>query len=535
MTTDWRSINWAGCHRQVRSLQRRIVQAVQAGAWRKVKRLSRLLTRSFAGRALAVRRVTENAGKNTPGVDGELWNSPALKAQAIERIGQWRDYHPKPLRRIYIPKKNGKRRPLSIPALEDRARQALWLLALSPVAETQADPNSYGFRPRRGCADAIDQCFKVLRLRNSASWILEGDIEGFFDHIAFTWIERHAPIPRRLLSKWLHSGYMEGGAWFPTTEGVPQGGIVSPVIGNLALDGLEKVVHGTARFRRQHQVNYVRYADDFIVTANNREVLEEVILPKIRAFLSERGVRLSEAKTKITHIEQGFDFLGQTLRKHPRASGQPAKLQITPSRASYRAVCQKVRALCRKLRGATPGTLIQQLNPVLRGWANYHRHVVCSEVFARLDRFVWRRTFRWARRRHSNHTRRWIVQRYFPKRASAGRPFTDPLTGRKLVLASSVKALRHRKVLAQANPFDREWEDYFRLRALRLNRDSLPVFLRRVLLRQLGMCPVCRQMLQVEEEHHLHHRDGNHQNNAIENLMLLHSACHRQQHAAKGS
>lgn len=332
--TDWRSINWAACHRRVRSLQRRIVQAVQAGAWRKVKRLSRLLTRSFAGRALAVRRVTENAGKNTPGVDGELWSSPALKAQAIERIGQWRSYRPKPLRRIYIPKKNGKRRPLSIPALEDRARQALWLWALSPVAETQADGNSYGFRPRRCCADAIDQCFKVLRLRNSASWILEGDIEGFFDHIAFDWIERHTPIPRRLLSKWLRSGYVEGGAWFPTTEGVPQGGIVSPVIGNLALDGLEQVVHGTARFRRRHQVNYVRYADDFIVTANNREVLEEVILPKIRAFLSDRGVRLSEAKTKITHIEQGFDFLGQNLRKHPRPCEKPAKLQITPSRAS---------------------------------------------------------------------------------------------------------------------------------------------------------------------------------------------------------
>jgi RNA-directed DNA polymerase len=162
-------------------------------------------------------------------------------------------------------------------------------------------------------------------------------------------------------------------------------------------------------------------------------------------------------------------------------------------------VCEKVRALCRKLRGATPATLIQQLNPVLRGWANYHRHVVCSEVFARLDRFVWRRMYRWARRRHSNHTRRWIVQRYFPKRTGAGRPFTDPLTGRKLVLASSVKAQRHRKVLAEANPFAREWEDYFRLRALRLNRDALPVFLRRVLLRQLGVCPVCRQVLQQDE------------------------------------
>jgi RNA-directed DNA polymerase len=190
----------------VRSLQRRIVQAVQQGAWRKVKRLSYLLTRSFAGRALAVRRVTENAGKRTPGVDGELWSTPPLKAQAIERIGCWRRYRPRPLRRIYIPKKNGKRRPLSIPALEDRARQALWLLALSPVAETLAEGNSYGFRPKRQCADALDQCFKVLRQRGSAGWILEGDIEGFFDNIAFAWIEKHIPIPQRVLSQGLRSG-----------------------------------------------------------------------------------------------------------------------------------------------------------------------------------------------------------------------------------------------------------------------------------------------------------------------------------------
>jgi RNA-directed DNA polymerase len=183
---------------------------------------------------------------------------------------------------------------------------------------------------------------------------------------------------------------------------------------------------------------------------------------------------------------------------------------------------------------ADQATLIQQLNPVLRGWANYHRHVVCSEVFARLDRFVWRLMFRWAGRRHSNYTRRWIVQRYFPQHAGGGRPFTDPLTGLTLFQVSAVKAARHRKVLEVANPFAREWEDYFRLRALRLNRDFLPAFLRRVLLRQLGLCPVCRQVLQKDEEHHLHHRDGNHQNNSIENLVLLHPTCHRQQHATRG-
>src|SRR5215813_6213482 len=208
---SWHSIDWAGCYRRVRSLQRRIVQAVQRGAGRKVKRLSYLLVHSFAARALAVKRVTENKGKKPPGVDGERWETPEQRATAVDRLGHWQGYQPRPLKRIYLPKPNGKQRPLSIPVMEDRARQALYLQALQPVAETQADPNSYGFRPKRRCADAIDQCFKVLRLKTSATWILEGDIEGFFDHIAFSWIEEHIPMKKEILAKWLHSGFIDHG------------------------------------------------------------------------------------------------------------------------------------------------------------------------------------------------------------------------------------------------------------------------------------------------------------------------------------
>jgi RNA-directed DNA polymerase len=258
----WHGINWAACYRRIRSLQRRIVQAVQAGAWRKVKRLTYLLVHSFAARAIAVKRVTENTGKKTPGVDGEVWNTPDQKAQAIERIGQWRGYHPLPLRRLYIPKKNGRQRPLSIPAMSDRARQAVYLQALQPIAETTADPNSYGFRPKRRCADAIDQCFKVLRQQTSASWILEGDIEGFFDHISFSWLETHIPMNKRVLGSWLRSGYSERGQLLPTTSGVPQGGLCSPVISNMVLDGLEAVVHGSPGPRRKHHLHYIRWADD---------------------------------------------------------------------------------------------------------------------------------------------------------------------------------------------------------------------------------------------------------------------------------
>ncbi|HKA53473.1 MAG TPA: group II intron reverse transcriptase/maturase [Candidatus Binatia bacterium] len=531
--STWHRINWAACYRQVRSLQWRIVQAVQAGAWRKVKRLSYLLVHSFAARALAVKRVTENPGKKTPGVDGELWDTPEKKACAVVRIGRWRGYRPAPLKRIYIPKKNGQQRPLSIPTLVDRARQAVHLQALQPIAETTGDPNSYGFRPKRRCADAIDQCFKVLRQKTSATWILEGDIQGFFDNIGFAWLETHIPMHKRVLSKWLRSGFVDRGARFPTTAGVPQGGIISPVISNMVLDGLEAVVQGGSWHRRVHNINYVRWADDFIVTANSREVLEETVLPRINAFLAVRGVRLSPTKTVITHISQGFDFLGQTLRKHERPHGKPAKLQITPSQASFQALKTKVKALCKRSAGRTPAQLIDTLNPVLRGWANYHRHVICGEAFAKLDNFVWRRLYRWAKGRHPAKTGRWIAERYFPHQAGESWRFTDPVSGKQMIrVREAVKSQRHVKVQGDANPFDPAWEAYFQHRDRQLTLQASSPGRANILKQQNGFCPVCRQVIQREEALELHHRDGHHQHHQLTNLVFLHPNCHRQVHYA---
>lgn len=533
LLSAWHGIDWAGGYRRVRSLQRRIVQAVQRGAWRKVKRLSYLLVHSVAARALAVKRVTENRGKKTPGVDGECWETPEQKATAVTRIGQWREYQPQPLKRVYIPKQNGKQRPLSIPTMEDRARQALYLQTLQPIAETQADHNSYGFRPKRRCADALDQCFKALRQKTSATWILEGDIEGFFDHIAFSWIEEHIPMNKRLLAKWLRSGFYDHGTLYPTTAGVPQGGIISPVISNLVLDGLEQVICGPSRFRRRHHLHYVRWADDFIVTANSRQALEEVILPRIEAFLAERGVRLSTEKTVITPLAQGFDFLGQTVRKHERPNRQAAKLRITPSQASLQALRDKVRTLCKQVRGATPEQLIDTLTPVLRGWANYHRHSICGQTFAKLDTFVWQRVYRWAKRRHSDKTGRWIVERYFPHHTGEAWRFTDPVTGKQLLrVREAVKPQRYLKVKGEANPFDPAWEVYFQDRDRKLALWASSPFRAKILRQQHGSCPGCRQVIQVEEEVELHHRDGNHQNNHLGNLVLLHPTCHRQEHYA---
>jgi RNA-directed DNA polymerase len=532
-TSAWHQINWAACHRRVRSLQRRIVQAIQAGGWRKAKRLSYLLVHSFAARALAVKRVTENTGKKTPGMDGELWGTPEKKAAAVERLGQWRGYRPVPLRRLYIPKKNGKQRPLSIPAMIDRGRQALWLQALEPIAETLGDGNSYGFRPKRRCAEAIAQCFNVLRQKTSATWILEGDIQSFFDNIAFSWLEAHIPMNKRVLSKWLRSGFIDHGARSPTTAGVPQGGVISPVSSNMVLDGLEGVICGGSWHRRVHHINYVRWADDFIVTANSREVLEEDILPRITAFLAERGVWLSPEKTGITPISQGFDFLGQTLRTYDRPHGKPAKLQITPSKASCRAIKSQVKTLCKQAAGIPAERLLARLNPILRGWANYHRHIICSETFAQLDSFVWRRLFRWAKLRHPNKTGQWIAERYFPHRPGEAWRFTDPVTGKQLIrVREAVKPQRHIKVKGDANPFDHEWEAYFQHRERHLAQHASSAFRAKILRQQHGQCTVCRQVIQCEEHLDLHHRDGNHQNNQQANLVFLHPNCHRQEHYA---
>src|SRR5258707_4765538 len=330
--------------RNVRRLQTRIAQATQAGKWCKVKALQSLLNHSFSGKALAVRRVTENTGKRTPGVDGETWKTPEQKTTALYTLQQ-RGYHPQPLRRIYIPKSNGAQRPLSIPTMRDRAMQALYLLALDPVAETTADPNSYGFRTARSAADAIEACFIALCRKDRAEWILEGDIRSCFDKISHPWLLTHIPLEKAMLKKWLKAGYLENRYFHPTEEGTPQGGIISPAVANMTLDGLERLLAShfskTSRAGKRAKVNLIRYADDFCVTGSSQELLEQQVKPLIEQFLQERGLELSAEKTVVTHIEQGFDFLGQTVRKYRR--GKHPKFFITQSKKNVKTVLRKIR------------------------------------------------------------------------------------------------------------------------------------------------------------------------------------------------
>src|SRR5260370_22435599 len=400
----WHTINWQAANREVRRLQVRIVKAQQQGKWGKVKSLQHLLTHSFSGKALAVKRVTENQGKRTAGVDGEIWKTPQKKADAIETLTQ-RGYHPRPLRRIYIPKSNGRLRPLGIPTMKDRAMQALYLLALDPIAEIQADPNSYGFRKERSTADAIDQSHTVLSNRTGAEWILQGAIKECFDRISHDWLLAHAPMDKTILRKWLKAGFIEKRVLKATEEGTPQGGICSPVLANLALDGLEARLRErypkASNASRKAKANLVRFADDFIITGSSKELLENEIKPLVEQFMKERGLELSQEKTHITHITTGFDFLGQNVRKY-----KDGKVLVNPSKKNVKTFLTTIRKLIKENAQATAGNLIVQLNPKIRGWANYHRHVSSKQTFVKVDDAIFRAVWQWARRRHPKKPRR---------------------------------------------------------------------------------------------------------------------------------
>jgi RNA-directed DNA polymerase len=409
----WDGINWADVQRHVRQLQTRIVKATQAGRHNKAKALQWLLTHSFCGKALAVKRVTENKGKNTPGVDKVTWKTLRAKTNAIASLKR-RNYSPLPLRRVMIPKKNGKTRPLGIPVMKCRAMQALHLLALEPIAETTADLNSYGFRPERSTADAGEQCFTCLAQKASAQWVLEADIQGCFDRISHDWMIANIPTDKVVLKKWLKAGFVYQNKLFPTDSGTPQGGIISPVLANMTLDGLELML--SKKFpkakRTGRKMNMVRYADDFIITGNSKEWLEQEVKPAVVEFLAERGLVLSPEKTRVTHIKDGFDFLGWNIRKY---SG---KLLMKPSKANAKAHIGKIREVIKANRPAKQTDLIKQLNPVLRGWANYHSHVVAKKTFTRIDSNVWSMLWRWAVRRHPNKGARWVKERYFKTRGT---------------------------------------------------------------------------------------------------------------------
>jgi RNA-directed DNA polymerase len=481
--------------------------------------------------------VTENRGKVTPGVDGEIWNTPQLKTSGVKRL-QKRQFKAKPLKRRYIPKSDGKKlRPLGIPCKIDRAYQALHLLALDPVAETTGDPNSYGFRKGRSTADAIGQLFLMLSRKNSAQWVLEGDIKACFDELSHGWLEEHIPTDKRSLREWLKAGYMENEVFHTTETGSPQGGIISPVVANLALDGLEALLHKTFPRHQGMKICLVRYADDFVITGATKALLQEQVMPLVQAFLQDRGLTLSLEKTTITHINDGFDFLGQNVRKYN------GKLLIKPSTKSQRKLIEKVQAIIKTEGGYLSAYgLIMKLNPIIRGWANYHRHIVSKQVFSDIDRQIHWALWRWARRKHSQKSAKWIHQKYMDDKQSQRNVFHTHTVNNdgervtiRLFLAAKLPIRRHLKIRGTANPYDPEWEIYFEERQF---RHTLTDFWNRPWFKQLwarerGRCPVCGELITREtgwHNHHIHWRvyGGS---DELDNRILLHPNCHRQVHS----
>jgi RNA-directed DNA polymerase len=538
-TVDWHAINWQQVFRTVRRLQARIVKAVREGKWHKVKALVYLLTHSFSGRALAILRVVSNQGARTAGVDGDLWNTPEAKSNAF-RVLRRHGYRPQPLRRTYIPKGNGKRRPLGIPTMTDRAMEALYLLAFDPVAETQADSHSYGFRLERNCADALEQVHLLLGNPHGPRWILEGDIKACFDRISHDWLLTHIPLDKDLLRRWLKAGFVEKHVLFATTEGTPQGGIISPALANCALDGLQQLLadHFPNTRQRKCKVHLVRYADDFIITGTSKVLLEYEVKPLVAQFLSERGLELSHEKTTITHVDRGFDFLGQTVRRY-----RDGKVLLKPSRRSVKTFWTKIQQTIDRAGSLTAGQLIQRLNQQIEGWTMYHRHASSKRIFTQIDRRLFRLVWHWCQRRHDTKSRTWVKKTYFQSRGNRHWVFTGTLyiKGRgysiQLMEAAKVSIRDWVKVRSAVNPYDPEWELYLEERECWKLQQTLAGRERIVYLwkEQEGRCRVCHQRLRLEEAAwwHIHHRRWRCHGGAdtADNQELLHANCHRQLHA----
>lgn len=533
---NWTSIDWGQINRNVRRIQGRLAKATQDNDWRRVKSLQRTLTRSFSAKALAVKRVTENQGKRTSGVDRELWDTPERKFRAISELNN-RGYKPMPLRRVFIPKLNGKQRPLGIPTMRDRAMQALFQLALDPVSEATSDRNSYGFRINRSAADAGEQLFCNLGKSRSACWVLEADIAGCFDNICHEWLLKHIPMNKQILRRWLKAGIIFKGKFQDTTSGTPQGGVISPTLANMALNGLEAELWQYLKGRLgsvgviRAKINVTRYADDFVITCNTKELLENEVKPWIDKFLSERGLCLSSEKTRITHIDDGFDFLGWNFRKY---SG---KLLIKPSKENVKVFYRNIQEAVSANKSVKQFELIRLLNLKLRGWTLYHRHVVAKETFNRMRYLVFGLIWRWACRRHPRKSKTWIKKRYFQTIGERKWVFATDFIENGAVLydPARIPIKRHIKIKGEYNPYDPNWELYGEIRQQQRLSDQMQH--RRdwssLYKSQGGKCALCKEMITKETGWHNHHiiytvHGGS---NALYNRVLLHPVCHQKVHA----
>jgi len=503
LALQWELIDWKKAENTVNRLQVRIAKATINKKYNEIKRLQYLLTHSYYAKALAVRKVTTNKGKNTPGVDGELWESPSDKMKAIHQLTD-KGYKARPLRRVYIEKKGKKeKRPLGIPTMYDRAMQALYALSLDPVSESTADKKSFGFRKGRSGHDACEYIFNAMSKKSGAKWVLEGDIKGCFDNISHNWLIQNIPMDKTILKQFLKAGFIFKRDLFPTDDGTPQGGVISPILANMTLDGMERLLESTLHLNRKgvsnsyvrskSKVNFVRYADDFVVTASTPEIAQRV-KEMLSKFLTKRGLELSEEKTLISHIDDGFDFLGWTFRKFK------GKLIIKPSKKSIKNLLDNLHeTILQKGRKWSQKLLIHKLNEKLKGWANYHQSICSKETFSHIDHILFNQLWRWAKRRHPKKNRQWIASKYWHQRGVRKWVFSSEKE--ELINMGKTSIIRHLKIKMNTNPYiDTE---YLEKRRVTLGSNKLSGTFKRVWIKQKGLCVHCQNPLEINRNRKL--------------------------------
>lgn len=546
--TDWDAVDWRRTHRLVRNLRQRIFRATRAGDIKKVRSLQKLLLRSYSNILVSVRRVTQtNAGRNTPGVDKIVVKTPRARGELVDLLDTFQPWRSRPVRRVYIPKSNGKQRPLGIPTVQDRCLQAMVKSAVEPEWEARFEGSSYGFRPGRGCQDALAKVHSLCRATTRKRWIVDADIQGAFDNINQDFLlATLGQVPgRELIRQWLKAGVLEDGVFHETPLGTPQGGVISPLLLNLALHGMEAAL-GVRHNTKGESIGkraVVRYADDFVVSCESRAdavYVKEVILPK---FLAERGLTLSEEKTRIVHLTEGFDFLGCHVRQYrcPKTTRTGYKCLIRPSKQSVDKVRQKLREAWRELKGQSLNAVLWRLNPIIRGWANYFRTQVSSRVFQKLDHGMYLRALRYIKHTHPHKSKDWRVKRYFgklnPKRKDRWvfgdtRPHQDGRP-RYLIKFSWHKIVRHVPVQGRHSPDDPGLREYWWSRR-KVNTNRLSPSDVDLANDQDWVCPVCGVELLNGEPLERHHRIARSEGGTewAGNRVLLHQYCHQQETAA---
>jgi len=486
---DWDSIQWETTKRHVRRLQERIFRATRDKDFAKVKNLQKLLVRSQSARLLSVRRVTqENKGKYTPGIDGNIYASSNQRAELAEDITQTNvfNYKCKPLRRVYIPKSSGDKRPLGIPTIKDRVMQMLVKLTLEPEWEARFESHSQGFRPGRRCMDAIWQIWNSIRARkmvNTSEWVLDADISGCFDNINHDALLKRVPVFRETVRRWLKSGIIEFGKYFQTKAGTPQGGIISPLLANIALDGMERLFGAenskgnyttpASRKGENKKLNLIRYADDFVVIAPTREKITDYVLPRLRNFLKERGMELNDAKTRIVHRDEGFDFLGFNIRQyHSRIR---SVCLAKPSKEAVKRHLEHIKAVISSNKQMKSDELITKLNPIIRGWANYYVYSSAKETFNYIDYRIWKMLWQWCLRRHPRKGKYWIRRRYFMNINNRKWIFGERKENILLFCRSFRAGKRYAPVKGFNSPYDASLHEYWNKRHGKAWRETTPM------------------------------------------------------------